>query len=119
MKRKTVIGVIAMVGLAAVIGALPARGDEGAAGAPPGTFIDCINREIDAACAKVGLAASRSEKLKAVGIASAHRLTFMVKHREALAQEMAERGVPMRAHAVHQRLLHRVHAKLEMAGNRR
>ncbi len=119
MKRKTVVGIIAMVGLAAVIGALPARGDEGAAGAPPDYFVDCINREIDAACAKVGLAASRSEKLKAVGIASAHRLTFMVKHREALAQEMADRGVPRRAHAVHQHLLRRVHAEPDMAGNRR
>jgi hypothetical protein len=43
----------------------------------------------------------------------------MVKHREALAQEMADRGVPRRAHAVHQHLLRRVRAELDMAGNRR
>jgi hypothetical protein len=117
MKTKHIL-MAAMVCMAIGMGVVTAEGGGSAAAGPKGYYLDCIDKEIQSAGGKVSLVESRSENLKSCGIQAARRVQYLMKNREALAQEMAERGVSMRPHAVHQFLLNRFNENMtELAAN--
>jgi hypothetical protein len=103
---------IAMVCLGAGLAAIPAAGGEASSAPQMSYYFDCIDNEIDTASCKVTLVKSRSNNLRDYGIEAARRVQFLVKNKEALAQEMLARGVPLRTHAVHQYLLSRFNQEI-------
>lgn len=106
MKTRSVL-FIAMVCLGAGLAAIPAVGGEASSAPQKSYYLDCIDNEIDTASCKVTLVKSRSNNLRDYGIEAARKVQFLIKNKEALAQEMLARGVPMRTHAVHLYLLSR------------
>ena len=104
---KTRFTIMAMVGIAVTIWALPVLSDNSNVEQQRSYYLKCINDEISSCESKQALSGSRSKNLQSCAMNAMRRKAFLVQNRDTLAQEMVVQKVSMRPHAVHQYLLKR------------
>lgn len=104
---KTRFTIMAMVGIAFTIWALPALSEDCTVEQQRSYYLKCINDEISSCESKQALSGSRSKNLQGCAMNAMRRKAFLVQNRDTLAQEMVVQKVSMRPHAVHQYLLQR------------
>lgn len=104
---KTRFTIMAMVGIAVTIWALPVLSDDSTVEQQRSYYLKCINDEISSCESKQALTGSRSKNLQSCALNAMRRKAFLVQNRDTLAQEMIVQKVSMRPHAVHQYLLQR------------
>jgi len=104
---KTRFTIMAMVGIAVTIWALPVLGGASTVEQQRSYYLKCINDEISSCESKQALTGSRSKNLQGCAMNAMRRKAFLVQNRDTLAQEMIVQKVSMRPYAVHQYLLQR------------
>lgn len=109
---KTRFTIMAMVGIAVTIWALPVLGDASTVEQQRSYYLKCINDEISSCESKQALTGSRSKNLQSCAMNAMRRKAFLVQNRDTLVQEMIVQKVSMRPHAVHQYLLQRCNQEL-------